>query len=227
VIKVMATGGFMTEGSAPWHAQFASTEILALVEEARRLDKTIAAHAHGLEGIRNAVGAGVDTIEHCSWAGRTGVHYDEDVVGSIVAQGIFVCPTTNTRTLDPHPVQLSSVAVPDELITGRMERLRRMREAGVRFVAGTDAGINLVPHGAYVRGLEALAASGMPPLEVIECATSRAAEACGIGARTGRLEPGLDADVVAVAGDATTDVSLLVRPTMVMQRGRLFDPTAP
>lgn len=73
---------------------------------------------------------------------------------------------------------------------------------------------------------EALAASGMPALEVLECATSRAAEACGLGAVTGCLQPGLDADVIAVNGDASRDVSLLARPVMVMQRGRMFDPAA-
>jgi imidazolonepropionase-like amidohydrolase len=226
VIKVMATGGFMTEGSTPWTAQYGRDELRVLVEEAARLDRPVAAHAHGLAGIRNAVAAGVHTIEHCSWAAPDGVDYDVDVVAEIAARGIFVCPTTNWRTLNPPAPQLGSIRVPEELITGRIERLRRMREAGVRLVAGTDAGVNLVPHGAYAGGLEALAASGMTVLEVIESATSRAAEACGVAGVTGRLAPGLDADVVAVDGDVTVDVSLLRHPTMVMRQGRRFDPAA-
>jgi imidazolonepropionase-like amidohydrolase len=222
VIKVMATGGFMTGGSAPWHAQFADEEMMVLVEEGRRLDKTVAAHAHGLVGIRNAVAAGVDTIEHCSWAGRAGVDYDEDVVGAIVEKGIFVCPTTNARTLQLEPLPPDSV-VPEELRTGRLTRLRLMREAGIRLVAGTDAGITRLPHGAYVGGLEALAASGMSNLEVIESATSRAAEACGVSAVTGSLRTGKEADVVVVDGDAAADLSLLRRPKVVMRRGKVFD----
>jgi imidazolonepropionase-like amidohydrolase len=114
--------------------------------------------------------------------------------------------------------------VAEELITGRLDRLRKMREAGVQLVAGTDAGINLVPHGAYAGGLEGLAASGMRTLEVIECATSRAARACGVDDVTGSLTPGLDADLVAVDGDATTDISLLRYPALVVSRGRRFDP---
>jgi imidazolonepropionase-like amidohydrolase len=226
-IKVMATGGFMTDGSTPWHAQFASREMLVLTEEARRLDKRVAAHAHGLEGIRNAVVAGVDTIEHCSWAGRNSVDFDDDVMGSIVEQGIFVCPTTNLRWFESGPPrQLSSVVPPAGLAEGRTERLARMRDAGVRLVAGTDAGINLVPHGAFVRGLEALVAAGFPPVEVIESATSRAAQACGLGEVTGRLEAGKDADIVVFAGDATVDVSVLVHPLLIMQRGHIWDPAA-
>ena len=101
VIKVMATGGFMTAGSAPWHAQFGPDELRVIVEEARRLGKRVAAHAHGLTGIRNSVAAGVDTIEHCSWAAETGENFDEEVAAAIVDKGIFVCPTANVHLLRP------------------------------------------------------------------------------------------------------------------------------
>jgi imidazolonepropionase-like amidohydrolase len=223
LIKVMATGGFLTQGSTPWDAQFDGEDVLVLVEEAARRDRLVAAHAHGLAGIRNAVQAGVHTIEHCSWAAPDRVDYDDDVVAEIADRGIFVCPTTNCRTMETTRLGVTSVPVPEELITGRLDRLARMRRAGVRLVAGTDAGVNHVPHGAYAGGLEALAASGMPVLEVIECATSRAAEACGVAKLTGSLEPGKEADLVAVGGDATSDISLLGHPTLVMSRGRRFD----
>jgi imidazolonepropionase-like amidohydrolase len=226
VIKVMATGGFMTEGSLPWDAQYGAQDLAVVVEEASRRDRPVAAHAHGLAGIRNAVAAGVHTIEHCSWAAPDRVDYDCDLVAEIADRNIFVCPTTNCRTLDTTRPRVSSTPVSEELITGRIERLRRMREAGVRLVAGTDAGINLVPHGAYAAGLEALAASGMAPLEVIECATSGAARACGVDDVTGSLTPGLDADLIAVDGDASADVSLLRFPCLVVSRGRRFDPAA-
>src|SRR6202011_347710 len=101
------------------------------------------------------------------------------------------------RTLDTTLPRLGSTPVSEELITGRIERLRQMREAGVRLVAGTPAGVNRVPHGAYAAGLEALAASGMPPLEVIESATIGAAQACGVDTVTGSLTPALEADLTA------------------------------
>jgi imidazolonepropionase-like amidohydrolase len=226
VIKVMATGGFMTEGSLPWHTQYGAQDLAVLVEEAHRRDRRVAAHAHGLAGIRNAVAAAVNSIEHCSWAAPDRVDYDSDLVAEIADRNIFVCPTTNLHTLNPSRRPLSSTPVAEELITGRIDRLRRMREAGVRLVAGTDAGINLVPHGAYAAGLEALAASGMPLLEVIECATSRAAQACGVDHLTGSLTPGLSADLVAVNGDATADISLLRAPGLIVSRGRRFDDIA-
>jgi imidazolonepropionase-like amidohydrolase len=226
VIKVMATGGFMTAGSAPWHAQFGQDELRVIVEEARRVGKRVAAHAHGLTGIRNSVAAGVDTIEHCSWAAETGENFDEEVAAAIVDKGIFVCPTANVHLLRRREVPLGGYPVPAELIRRRKERLRLMWQMGVRLVAGTDAGINLVAHGGYAYGLEALAATGMSAEEVIECATSRAAQACGLDAITGAVEPGKDADLVAVPGNPVTDLSVLHRPAMVMTRGRVYDPAA-
>ncbi|HUC25282.1 MAG TPA: amidohydrolase family protein [Streptosporangiaceae bacterium] len=226
VIKVMATGGFMTAGSAPWYAQFGPDELRVIVEEARRVGKRVAAHAHGLTGIRNSVAAGVDTIEHCSWASETGENFDEEVAAAIVEKGIFVCPTANVHLLRPRRVNLGGHEVPAALIEGRKDRIRRMREMGVRLVAGTDAGITLVEHGAYACGLEGLAATGMPAEEVIECATSRAAEACGLDAITGTVEPGKDADLVAVPGNPVADLSVLHNPAMVMTRGRVYDPAA-
>jgi imidazolonepropionase-like amidohydrolase len=228
VIKVMATGGFMTAGPAPWDAQFGLDELRVVADEAHRLGKRVAAHAHGLAGIRNSIAAGVDTIEHCSWAAETGENFDEEVAAAIVDKGIFVCPTTNVHALRPRPrrVSLGGHRVPENLLQRRRERLGRMRQMGVRLVAGTDAGINLVPHDAYVAGLEALAASGMPAEEVIECATSRAAQACGLEAVTGTVEPGKDADLLAVPGDPVADLSVLYHPAMVMTRGRVYDPAA-
>ncbi|HUA28274.1 MAG TPA: amidohydrolase family protein [Streptosporangiaceae bacterium] len=226
VIKVMATGGFMTAGSAPWYAQFGPDELRVIVDEARRVGKRVAAHAHGLTGIRNSVAAGVDTIEHCSWASESGENFDDEVAAAIAEKGIFVCPTANVHLLRPRRVNLGGHEIPPGLIEGRKDRIARMRQMGVRLVAGTDAGITLVEHGAYACGLEGLAATGMPAEEVIECATSRAAQACGLDAITGTVEPGKDADLVAVPGNPVTDLSVLHNPAMVMTRGRVYDPAA-
>ncbi len=209
VIKVMATGGNMTAGSAPWHAQFGLEELQTIVHEAHRLGKKVAAHAHGTPGIKLAVEAGVDTIEHCSWQTEEGDRrFDEAVAASIAAAGIYVCPTTNCRAQQmPRWEQ-------------RAATLARMRAAGVKIIAGTDAGINNAPHRQYVGGLEALAASGMTELEVIEAATSRAALALGVETVTGTLEPGKDADLIALNGYPLEDLGALRNLSMVMARGK-------
>lgn len=224
-VKVMATGGFMTHGSAPWHAQFTLEEMKALVDEARRVDMRVAAHAHGAPGIRNAVQAGVDTIEHCSWATRDGVDMDEEIVRQIAARQIYVCPTTNVSMVKPSPHSLSGALIPPGLREARQERLRTMYELGVQFIAGTDSGIDRVPHGDYAYGLEGLALSGMPLAEVITAATERAAVALGVSEVTGTLEVGKAADLIGVAGDPLTDISTLRRPTLVVARGRVVAQT--
>lgn len=212
LIKVMATGGVMTPGSAHWHAQFSAEELAAIVYESHRLDKRVAAHCHGTSGIQLAVNAGVDTIEHCSWLARGTVQeYDPRIAEAIAEAGIHVCPTVSCR----------SMSLGKDRWERRAERLTWMREAGIQIVAGTDAGINLNPHGAYVGGLEALVDSGMSTPEVLEAATSRAARALDLEAVTGSLDEGKEADVIAVDGDPLVDVGCLRHLRLVMTRGRV------
>lgn len=222
-VKVMATGGFMTHGSAPWHAQFNRDEMCALVEEAHRVDLRVAAHAHGTPGIVNAVEAGVDTIEHCSWATREGSALDEDVVGRIVEKSIYVCATTNVRMVRPEIGSLSGRPLPPGLLENRRQRLQSMYQMGVQFIAGTDCGIDLVPHGDYAYGLEGLAASGMPNEEIVVAATLRAAQALGVASEVGSLAVGKDADLVGVTGNPISDLSALRTPKLVVSRGRVLE----
>jgi imidazolonepropionase-like amidohydrolase len=217
VIKVMSTGGFMTEGSAPWFAQFSPAELSAVVAESHRLGKRVAAHAHGREGIAGAVAARVDTIEHCSFAGEDGKYgsdFDPALAEEIAAAGIYVCPTMNVhaRTLrDRFGDALEKV------ITGLHSR-------GVQIIAGTDSGINNCPHGGYVCGLEALVEAGLPTVEVLDAATLRAARALGVDDRTGSITAGKDADIVAVRGDPRQDISALHRVELVVARGTQYVP---
>lgn len=220
VVKVMATGGFMTYGSTPWTVQFTEDQLVAAVDEARRLDKPVAAHAHGIVGIERAVAAGVDTIEHCSFAtpdNRRAV--DRALAERIAGSHAFVCATTNARIMD-------TIAVATEPLPLAVGPLH---DAGVRFIAGTDAGIDLVPHAAYVGGLEALAALGLPVEEVLFAATGLAADALGVAGVTGRLRVGLEADVLAVDGDPRAELGALRRLRLVLARGEAFtpDPIAP
>jgi imidazolonepropionase-like amidohydrolase len=215
LIKVMSTGGFMTAGSAPWFAQFTDGQLAAAVGEAHRLGKKVAAHAHGVEGIRRALDAGVDTLEHCSFVladGRMSV--DDELVDRIVTTGTYVCPTVNVRF--------------SEFLATRgadfKPSLPMLYERGAQIIAGTDAGIDNVPHYSYVAGLEALVMVGLPVDDVLYAATARAAEALGLGDVTGRLRPGMSADLIAVEGDPLADISALHSLRTVIVRGTPFTP---
>jgi imidazolonepropionase-like amidohydrolase len=216
LIKVMATGGFMTTGSAPWYAQFTAEQLAVVVAEASRVDKPVAAHAHGLEGIRRAVAAGVTTIEHCSWVTETNDRrFDERLAAQIAERGIVVCPTINVNA--PYVAEL----------TGRTpgQNVRTMRQMGVRIIAGTDAGINNTPHHQYAGGLAAMVnLLGFAPADVIAMATTEAAAVLGVGAVTGRLAPGYDSDLIVVDGDPLADITALGRLRRVIARGRDYVP---
>jgi imidazolonepropionase-like amidohydrolase len=216
LIKVMATGGFMTSGSAPWYAQFTTEQLAVIVAEARRVDMAVAAHAHGLEGIRRAVAAGVTTIEHCSWVTETNERFfDERAAAEIAERGIVVCPTINVNA--PYVTELTGITVG--------ENVPRMWEMGVRIIAGTDAGIDNTPHHQYAGGLAAMVSLlGFSPAEVIAMATTEAAAALGLDAVTGRLAPGYEADLIVVDGDPLADIAALGRLRRVVARGRDYVP---
>ena len=215
LIKVMSTGGFMTTGSAPWYAQFTSGQLAVITEEAGRVDKPVAAHAHGIEGIRRAVEAGVSTLEHCSFVTETNERrFDEPLAARIAERGIFVCPTINVNA--PYVAELTGIAVG--------EHLKTMHDLGVRIIAGTDAGIDNTPHHQYAGALEYLVTLGFSPAQVLAMATTEAAAALGVEAITGRLVPGYDADLIVVDGDPLTDITALGQLRRVIARGRDYRP---
>ncbi|HEX7994314.1 MAG TPA: amidohydrolase family protein [Streptosporangiaceae bacterium] len=215
LIKVMSTGRFMTPGSAPWYAQFSTDQLAVVVEEARRVDMPVAAHAHGIEGIRRAVEAGVTTLEHCSFVTETNERQFNEALGVMIAErGIFVCPTANVNA--PYVAQLTGMSVG--------QHIKPLHDLGVRLIAGTDAGINNTPHHQFVGGLEYLVSLGLSPDHVIAMATTQAADALGVGAATGRLAPGYDADVIVVDGDPLADIAALGKLRRVLARGQDYVP---
>jgi imidazolonepropionase-like amidohydrolase len=215
LIKVMSTGGFMTTGSAPWHAQFTREQLAVITEEAGRVDKRVAAHAHGIEGIRRAVEAGVSTLEHCSFVTETNERrFDKPLAAMIAERGIFVCPTINVNA--PYVAELTGLAVGEYLTT--------MHDLGVRLIAGTDAGVDNTPHHQYAGGLEYFVRLGFSPVQVLAMATTEAAAALGVDAITGRLAPGYDADLIVVDGDPLADITALSRLLRVVARGRDYRP---
>ncbi|WP_200847186.1 amidohydrolase family protein [Microbacterium sp. 18062] len=213
LIKVMSTGGYMTSGSTPWRAQFTARQLRAVVEEAHHLGKRVAAHCHGIDGIRQALAAGVDTLEHCSFMCADGsTEVDPELVAAIAASPVYVSPTMNSdvRTAMASGTWVSPV--------GELHR------RGARIIASTDAGVGHTSHRDYAAALEALEEAGMPIDAVLAAATSRAAEALGLDAVTGRLVAGLSADLIAVPGDPASDLRVLRSPRLVVARGRRLVP---
>jgi imidazolonepropionase-like amidohydrolase len=215
LIKVMSTGGFMTTGSAPWYAQFTTAQLAVIVEEAARVDKPVAAHAHGIEGIHRAVEAGVTTIEHCSFVTETNERrFNEPLAARIAERRMFVCPTISGNA--PFIAELAGIEVGAQV--------KALHDMGVRIIAGTDAGVDNNRHHQYVGGLEYLVTLGFRPAQVLAMATTEAAAALGLGATTGRLAAGYDADLIVVRGNPQADIGALRDLCRVIARGRDYVP---
>jgi imidazolonepropionase-like amidohydrolase len=210
-LKIMATGGRMTPGTNIGRAQYSVDEIRAAVDEAQRAGVTVAAHALGTAGIRNATQAGVNTIEHCNWLTPDGVvEFDEAVALRMLEHGTAIVPTLI-------PLTRAAVTLRQQIL-GCM---RRAREIGVSLVAGTDAGVSLTPFSSLIGEVEIYALEvGMTPLEAIHAATGAASLALGIGDTVGTLVAGKDADLIVVDGDPSERIGDLRTVRMVMRSGR-------
>jgi imidazolonepropionase-like amidohydrolase len=211
-IKVMASGGNMTPGSNVYAAQYTVAEISAVVEEAHRLGRRVAAHCHGVEGIKVAVAASVDTLEHCSFQSPEGADKDDEVIAEIAARGIAVSPTI--------PVSMER-----QRGTERWERRAALTsalfEAGCDVLMSTDCGIPRVPHESLAGGMRVLAdLTGLSPVETLKLATSTPARLLALDDR-GVIEPGKRADLLVVDGDPTEDLTALERVRHVVSDGVL------
>lgn len=215
VVKVMVTGGNMTAGISPLTAQYSTAELTAVVEEAHRFGRPVTAHVHGVIGIERAVDAGVDGLEHCGFWVAEGVQADESLIHRIAERQIVVCPTAGMLPGSPPPPPPVASRLP-----GMLAAAVQMHRAGVRVLAGTDAGIAMSkPHGCVGHAVRQLADAGLPVVDALKAATSLAAEACGLQGRKGILAPGADADVLAVHGDATEDLAALHQVRGVFRAG--------
>lgn len=208
-IKVMATGGFGTFGSAPWNAQFTQGELDALVAEAHRLGKNTAAHAHGTQGIARALAAGIDLIAHASFIDPDGVTRFDPALADAIAQAGTYVDACSPPSYPP---------VPGETATPRAKQLF---DHGVLLAAGHDIGA-VVPPSGYLFGLGQLAASGIPLEDVLLIATSQSAAAVGLAGVTGVLRAGYAADLLVVDGNPLHDLTALEHLTEVIIAGHTF-----
>jgi len=219
VIKIFATGGVMTPGVDPNSAQLTLDEVRAAIEEARKAGRRTAAHAQGADGIANCLEAGITTIEH-------GIFLSETLCRRMVRDGVALVPTL----IAPHAIVEGGVAagIPDFAVQKSVAVRARHTESfqmalrlGVPIAAGTDAGTPLNPHGSLVPELELMVKAGQPPLAVIQAATATAARVLGLEAETGRIAPGLAADLLAVAGDPSERIQALDDVRLVLAAGRI------
>jgi len=219
-VKVMATGGYFTKGSGVERAQFSADELRQAVALASEAGLAVAAHCHGKAGIRNAAQAGVRTIEHCSFASGDGygADYDAEIVKEIVAAGAWVSPTVNANWLR----RMEKDGAPTDFFRNMRGVLGGLRAAGIPLLASTDAGIPGVHHHRLAAGLLAFAKyADLSPVEVLRTATSDSAVGLGLESTCGRIEPGLSADILVLAGDPLEDLALLEDPILVVARGRI------
>jgi imidazolonepropionase-like amidohydrolase len=212
VVKIMASGGVMTTDTDVAGAQFTADELRAVVDEAHGLGLPVAAHAHAVQAIRFCLEAGVDDVEHCTCIVPGGVEAPADVIDKLVATGTFVGPTLGVRRgmtdLPPHVKAM--MAKTGVTLQARRALFGTLYRAGVTLVSGSDAGINPgKPHGLLPESVITLVECGVPATEALASATSGAARACGIAGRTGRLRPGLRADLLLVDGDPARDITAL------------------
>ena len=219
VIKMCATGGVLSEGDAVGVPQYTQEEMSALVDEAKKLERPVAAHAHGTEGIKMAVRAGVTSIEHGSFL-------DEEGARMMAARGTFLVPTLSAgeavmAAADRGVLTGLRAQKARDAGTAMRHAIRLAVAAGVPIALGTDAGVG--PHAANGHEFTLMHEwGGMTPMQAIVAGTSNAARLLGWQNRVGTLAPGKLADVVAVAGDPLQNVRTLETATFVMKNGVVY-----
>ena len=219
LIKILATGGVLSPRDDPRHTGYTFEEMKTAVEEAARLERFVAAHCHGKEGMIWASNAGVRSIEHGSYMDveaarvlrKNGTYYvpTQYVVEPILAEG------------NPLKIQAENLAKARVVRDQMRQAFRIALREGVKIAFGTDAGV--FPHGTQARELRIYVDQGMTPMQAIQSATRVAAECMGWERRVGTVEPGRFADLIAVAGDPLRDITELERVAWVMKGGKVYN----
>ena len=219
LIKVAATGGVLSlakSGDAP---QLSDEELAAIVKTARDYGMPVVAHAHGAEGMKRAIRAGVQTIEH-------GTHLDDEGMAlmkqhgtwlvATISAGRFVAEKAKIAGFLPDIVRPKAIAIGPQI----QATFARAYKAGVNIAFGTDQGV--APHGDNAREFEYMVEAGMPPLETIRAATLYGATVLGMEKQLGTIEVGKFADIIAVSGDPSKDITAMSRIGFVMKDGKVY-----
>jgi imidazolonepropionase-like amidohydrolase len=219
-IKVMATGGVLTPGVDPSQTSFQLEELEAAAQEAHKAGRAIASHAIGNAGIKNALRAGIDSIEH-------GFYLDDEAVNLALKNGSYMVPTL--IAVDQIVNNGADGGIPDWVVRKAESEAGHHRESfalavrsGMRIAAGTDAGTPFNPHGDLALELAKMVEFGLSPMQAIVAATSSAARLLRMDHAIGTVEVGKDADLILVPGDPTVDISAMGRPALVMKAGQLY-----
>ena len=221
LIKITATGGVLDLSANGQNAQFTPEEMRALVETAHEYGLKVAAHAHGTEGMKRAVEAGVDSIEH-------GTFMTDEVVALMKQHGTYYVPTLSAGrwVMDKARVPgfLPAIVVPKALMIGPIMQgtFQRAYQAGVKIAFGTDQGV--AAHGDNALEFVYMVEAGMPPMQAIQCATLEAAKLIGVEKSLGTVEAGKFADLTAVPGDVLADIKLVSKVSFVMKGGVVYRP---
>jgi imidazolonepropionase-like amidohydrolase len=217
VIKICATGGVLSKGDDPNASQYSLEEMKAIVADAHRLGRKVAAHAHGAQGVQLASEAGVDSIEH-------GHLMDDASIATLKKNGTYIVPTL--YLMDWNRENADKANMPDFLkakmamVSAQGQKsLKRAFEAGVKVAFGTDAAV--YPHGLNAHEFAVYVRLGMTPIQAIRTATLNAADLLGWSDKVGSIEPGRWADIVAVDGDPLSDVTTLQQVKFVMKGGEV------
>jgi imidazolonepropionase-like amidohydrolase len=220
-VKIMASGGVLTPGTDTAGTQFTDEELRAAVDEAHRRGLPVTAHAHARAAVWQVLRAGVDGIEHCTSVTSSGAHVDDELAAALASSGVAVCPTLGSDPAVVVPPEVLAMAERAGLTQAILQdAVARLSRAGVRIVAGSDAGIGPAkPHGILPRTLQEYVDSGMDPTATLAAGTVQAAKACGVPERKGRIRAGFDADLLIVEGDPVADITTLRQPMSVYLAG--------
>ncbi len=218
VIKICATGGVFSFGDTPGQQQLSLAEMKAITEEAHMQGLKVAAHAHGASGIRDAILAGIDTIEHASLVDDEGIALAKKM-GAWFSMDIYNTDYTQAEGAK-NGVLEEQLKKDRDIAEAQRQNFGKALKAGVRMIYGTDAGV--YPHGDNAKQFAVMVRYGATPLQAIQAATINAAEALGKKDQVGAIKPGAFGDLVGVKGDPTKDVTVLEHPAFVMKGGTTY-----
>jgi imidazolonepropionase-like amidohydrolase len=218
VIKIMSTGGVLSKGDSPGAPQYTLEELKAAADEAHMAGRKIASHAHGTQGIKNAILAGIDSIEHASLIDDEGIRLAKEH-GTYLVMDIY---NDDYLLGEATKFGLPAENLEKEKMVGRLQRenFAKAVKAGVKMAFGTDAGV--YPHGDNARQFAVMVRYGMTPAQAIRAATSSAADLIGRTKDVGTIEAGKYADIIAVDGDPLGDVRALEHVGFVMKGGVVY-----